>query len=393
MKFAHIADCHLGGWRDIRLQNANTRSFQTAIQTCIDEQVDFVLICGDMFNTAIPPIDVIRVATKELKRLKDKGIRTYVIAGSHDYSPSGKTILDVLESAGLFVNTSKGEATPEGKLKLKITEDSSGVKLCGVLGKRGGLDKAFYEEIDRKALEIEGDKIFMFHGTLAELKPSDLKSDDMAVSLLPTGFNYYAGGHVHIVKNQNIEGYNIVYPGPTFPNNFAELEKLQGGNMVIVDNWEIRNIPIKLHNLITIKINGQNKKPAEVEMDLLQRLTHEKVQNAIILIRAEGTMTGGKVTDIQWDSIIQNTLKRGAYACLKNIAALGTPDVKPIQTVQKSTEEIEEQLVNEKLQHKTIGKELMLALNTEKQEGETQVTFERRIEQELDKVYEGFTGH
>jgi len=255
MKFAHIADCHLGGWRDLRLQSANMQAFNNAIQTCIDEKVEFVLICGDLFNTAIPPIDIIRAATEQIKRLEDCGIRTYIIAGSHDYSPSGKTIIDVLESAGLCVNVSRGESTEEGKLRLKFTQDATGVKITGILGKRGGLDKAFYEELDRNIKE-EGDKIFMFHGTLSELKPEGMQAQDMPLSLLPEGFKYYAGGHVHIVRHEALKGYNVVYPGPTFPNNFAELEKLKQGNMVIVEDWKPRNVPILIHKVITVNIDA-----------------------------------------------------------------------------------------------------------------------------------------
>ena len=75
----------------------------------------------------------------------------------------------------------------------------------------------------KEALEKEeGFKIFMFHTALTELKPKELdKMDSAPVSFLPRNFDYYAGGHVHIVKEASLDGYkNIVYPGPLFPNNF-----------------------------------------------------------------------------------------------------------------------------------------------------------------------------
>ena len=34
-------------------------------------------------------------------------IEVYVIPGSHDFSPSGKTMLDVLENSGLVINVNK----------------------------------------------------------------------------------------------------------------------------------------------------------------------------------------------------------------------------------------------------------------------------------------------
>ena len=81
---------------------------------------------------------MLKSATVKLKELKDKGIPVYLIAGSHDFSPSGKTMLDVLEQAGLFVNVAKGFDV-DGKLKLNFTVDSkTGVKITGLLGKKGG---------------------------------------------------------------------------------------------------------------------------------------------------------------------------------------------------------------------------------------------------------------
>ena len=45
------------------------------------------------------------------------------------------------------------------------------------------------------------------------------------LSLLPKNFDYYAGGHVHIVDSTKIDGYGLIaYPGPLFPNSFSELE-------------------------------------------------------------------------------------------------------------------------------------------------------------------------
>ena len=47
MKFAHLADCHIGGWRDPKLKELGIRSFESAVKVCIEENVGFVLIAGD----------------------------------------------------------------------------------------------------------------------------------------------------------------------------------------------------------------------------------------------------------------------------------------------------------------------------------------------------------
>src|SRR3989338_10614216 len=99
MKFAHFADVHIGSWRDPRLANASTEAFLKSADMCFEKNADFILISGDFFNTSLPSIDNLKDVVKKLKETNDRGIPVYAIAGSHDFSPTGKTILDVLENA------------------------------------------------------------------------------------------------------------------------------------------------------------------------------------------------------------------------------------------------------------------------------------------------------
>jgi len=71
MKFAHLADCHLGGWRQPELQQLNLESFKKAISICLDEKVEFVLFAGDLFDSAYPSIEVLKETFSEFKRLKE----------------------------------------------------------------------------------------------------------------------------------------------------------------------------------------------------------------------------------------------------------------------------------------------------------------------------------
>src|SRR3989338_5419648 len=116
MKFAHIADCHVGGWRDDTMRSLGEKAFSWTVQKCVDEHVDFVVCCGDLLNTALPPVESLKVVFESLKLLKDKGIPFYFIAGSHDCSSSGKSFLEVIESGGLVVNVMKGSFVESGKL-------------------------------------------------------------------------------------------------------------------------------------------------------------------------------------------------------------------------------------------------------------------------------------
>jgi len=46
VKFAHISDVHLGGWKQLPMQELNFLSFKKVIDTCISKKVEFVLMAG-----------------------------------------------------------------------------------------------------------------------------------------------------------------------------------------------------------------------------------------------------------------------------------------------------------------------------------------------------------
>ena len=118
MKFAHLADCHLGGWRQEELQELNFKSFQEILRRCVEEKVNFILISGDLFDSAYPPIEILKSSFAEFKKLHDAKIPVYLIAGSHDFSASGKTFLDVLEKAGFCKNIENWILEDDGRIKL-----------------------------------------------------------------------------------------------------------------------------------------------------------------------------------------------------------------------------------------------------------------------------------
>lgn len=399
MKFIHMADCHLGGWREPKLRDTSNTAFVMAIDRCIKEEADFVLIAGDLFNTALPAIENIKLAVEQLKKLKDAHIPVYTIEGSHDMSPSGKTILDVFESAGLTTNVVKGEPSTDGKLKLKFTEDkNTGIKITGLIGKKGGLEKNYYYNLSRENLETEkGYKIFMFHTAITELKTKELMNmDAMPISLLPAGFNYYAGGHVHIVDKKDFEGYkNVVYPGPIWPNSFAELEKLGCGGFVLVTNDKAEQIILVPNKVVSVRIDAGNKNPAEAEQEIIDGFKNTDLKDTVVTIRVEGQLRKGKITDINFKKIFETLYSQGAYFAMKNTEKLTSKEFEEVKINENTAEEIEEKLiaehsgqlkVYEKEQEIQVTKELLLQMSAEKQEGEKNSDFEKRVQNEIDKV-------
>ncbi|MFQ5474420.1 MAG: exonuclease SbcCD subunit D [Candidatus Nanoarchaeia archaeon] len=391
MKFAHIADCHIGGWRDLKMQDVGMQAFSMAIDRAISEGVDFLLIAGDLFNTSIPPIDKIKAVVKQLNRLKDEKIPVYMVAGSHDYSPSGKTMLDVLEETGLFSNVCRGEVV-DGKLRLNYTiDEKTGAKITGMLGKKGMLEKHYYEDLDREALEKEnGFKIFLFHTAITELKPEELqKMESASVSLLPKGFDYYAGGHVHITKKGDFDDRNnVIYPGPVFPNSFSEIEKMRKGSMCLFEDGDVTQIDIEPKKVVCVKVDCNHKTSNQVQNELRDKFEGD-VYGAIVTIRLFGTLETGNVTDINLLEIFDELYSKGAHFVLKNSNKLHSKEFKQVSVVHDTIEEIENALIEEqwgnlsgladKNDETALIRQLMQSFSAERLDGENKADYEQRI--------------
>jgi len=395
VKFAHISDVHIGGWRDPRLREINLESFRRAVDKCVEENVAFLLISGDLFNTALPPIELIREVASKLDELRQNDIEVYIIPGSHDFSPSGKTMLDVLERAGLVQNVFKFN---DGALE--FTHDKTGAKITGLLGRRGGLEKSDYELLKKGPLEKEeGFKIFMFHSLLNELKPVDLDMvEGSSLKDLPKGFHYYAGGHPHFVFSKEFKDYGLVtYPGALYPNNFKELEKFKHGGLYILDysngklthRWE----PVVIKDVVSFCIDANSKRPDEVEKEAFDKFGVD-VKGKIVTIRVEGMLREGKPSDINFREIFSRLYDNGAHCVLRNINKLTSKEFEELMVEAGNVDDVENKIIEEHLgqinidlDEKKLTNELMNVFNTEKQGGETNLDFEDKLVKNIVKVF------
>jgi hypothetical protein len=400
-KFSHIADCHIGGWRDPRMSELSIEAFEVAINTSLNEKVDFVIIAGDLFNNAIPGIEAIKSAVSSLNKLKKKNIPCYFIPGSHDYSANGKTFLDVIEEAGLGINVFKA-SLKDNRLSLKFTiDEKTGVKLAGILGRKGQLDKNDYEILDYKKLEKEdGFKIFLFHTTISEMKPKFMEfADSLSVHSLPTGFDYYAGGHVHIVEKFESPKYkNVIYPGPLFPNSFSEIEKLKQGGFYIVNvnDKEIKTDykDIKLKETATIEVNANNMSSEELNKEIYEKIDKKYLEDCIVLIRIYGTLSSGRISDINFSDIISKAYAKGAYFIMRNTSKLLIEETDIMDIDTESSEEVEQSIINKNqgsVDNKFIDEykaiiDLMNVASSEKIEGEKVYDYESRILSQIEST-------
>ncbi|MAG47242.1 hypothetical protein CL617_01435 [archaeon] len=388
MKFAHLADVHIGGWQDPKLSKLNLDAFRRAIDICIEKHTAFVLIAGDLFNTALPSIDSIKDVASIIRKLKNKNISLYVVPGSHDFSPSGKSMIDVLEKSGLLINVMKVKEN-----KLKFTEDKTNTKITGVLGLRLGLEKEYFKTLDFKEVEDEeGFKIFIFHCSIEEYKPKDLeKVDSINVTLFPKNFDYYAGGHVHYILKEKYDRGYLCYPGPLFPNSFKELEELKEGgfNLIEVQDNKVANIEriiVSEKEVKTYYFDANKKTPLQVEQEILNTVSDFK--DKIVMLRIEGTLESGKPNDINFKEIFESF--KDSYAILKNTTKLVSKEFENID-VEENIEVAESKIINEHLEkievkdletYKPLINNLLLSLNKEKEEGEKVLDFENRLIEE-----------
>ena len=381
-KFAHIADVHLGGWKQPLMQELNFQSFKKAIDICIEKNLEFVLIAGDLFDNAYPPIDILKETFAQFKRLKEAGIPCFIIAGSHDYSVSGKTFLDVLEKAGFCKNVHNFEERA-GKIYLNPTIYKN-FAIYGYPGRKSGLE---IEEIRKINLNDAPGlfKIFMLHTTIDKAKGM-LPIDSLEVDLLPKA-DYYALGHLHI----DFQYENFIYPGPVFPNNFAELETLQAGSFYIVNTEKpnpLEKIEIKIKEVVPLTIVVKNALLATGQ--IIQELNKRDLDDKIVLLRIEGELDNQKVSDIKFQEIEDFVRSKGAYFVLRNTHDLISKEFK-LEVEIKENENIEEKIIEKHFEEdpsefNKMILQLIPSLSIEKQEGETTENFNIRIIEEAKKI-------
>jgi len=400
MKFAHIADVHLGGCRNHKLQELNLNAFKRTIEICKENKVDFILIAGDLFDTPMPSFDILKETVSCLKELKENNIECYIIPGSHDFSPSGKTFIDVLEKAGLCTNIAKFKEGQDNITLEFFVNDK--LVITGLPGRKSNLEQRMFNNliIPHDLGSYKGKlKIFMLHTTLQDSVKKEITFiESVNIEDLPAGFDYYAAGHIHNTIKIEKDNKIIVYPGPIFPNNFSELEELKEGSFLIVEldnitkKFKITQKKIKLKDVVSLKINVSKMTSEEATSKIIDEISKHDIKDKILLLRIHGCIEG-KLSNINFNLVEEKA--KDCYVMLKNIHELTSSELKldEIKSEGKSIEEIEKEII-ERYRNEIKDSEifqgyiekLMTVLDTEKKEGETTSVFESRIFDEIIKI-------
>ena len=401
--FAHLADIHLGSFREKKLKHLNSQQFIKTIDTIIQKKYDFTLIVGDIFNVPLPPLETVELVIHQMNRLKEKDIPIFVIGGSHDYSLTHKSFIDILDSAGVWVNVGKWQSKDNKTIELLPTTieiKNLIINLYGVLGKKNGLDSKMYEKTKSTISNNKNEcNIFMFHTTITELLPHKLVKIDQKnqfsypSNMLPKGFNYYAGGHIHHPTIQNIhnDAY-ISYPGPIFPNSFSELkDQFSGFNecKISIHNdstftfQKPTYIPINLNPIHQLIVDCNELTTDQINEKLIcqiNAINQKELSNSIILFELFGEFQGD-LKNIQVIEPIEKLYEHNVYIVLKNTTRLYSKQKKihSKKTSFSSIQELHKKVVDSRKPSKPEIALKLLETNVEKHEDETIHHYETRV--------------
>lgn len=212
-RFVHAADIHLDSpLRSLALRdpdladligNATRRAFVRVVDLCFDEQVDALLLAGDLYDGDQTSMKTARFLAEQLRRLHEAGIRVFVIRGNHDALSRISKELTLPDTVKLFGGRAEAIAIERDRSQFPIA----------IHGLSFAQPHAPESLLGKYRLPVEGAvNIGLMHTSLGGASGHDLYAPCSLADLQGTGFRYWALGHVH--KRSVVEGgCAIVMPG------------------------------------------------------------------------------------------------------------------------------------------------------------------------------------
>ncbi|ASJ02690.1 DNA-binding protein [Thermococcus profundus] len=325
MKFAHIADVHLGReqFNQPFRYNDYLKVFREAIEKSVNERVDFILIAGDLFHVSRPSPRTIRDAVEVLELPMKKDIPVFAIEGNHDKTIRETSVFDLLEHLGLLHTVGlrrepgKGEFIRSKKLsenRYLVWGQVGDVEIYGLrhhtrwqLIRNDGAVNVL------KALFKGRKGILMLHQAVDYLAKDTPYQDafDLKLSELPDGFSYYALGHIHVhrVAEPSQTGLSgpIVYPGSLERTEVREashiiryssrdrkpkvIDNRDGPKgFYIVEDFQPEFIEVDARPFYSVRVEGESKAELRKKVEEAASLIPK---DALAVITLEGTIKGG----------------------------------------------------------------------------------------------------
>jgi len=292
--FVHVADLHLGYAQynlDVRREDFEN-AFREVVDKTIELKPDFMIIAGDLFHQARPSNVTLETTITNFRRLRDADIPVLTVDGGHDSAPNivTGTILNPLDRAGLIYYLPRHEGA------------SWRNENCYVYGVPNFRIKRRTEE--QLPLFLEQNKpspdpslfnIFLFHMALdlPHVTPPHIEAE-ASPELMPDGFNYFAGGHVHKPSINRFKNGLLVYSGCTETVSYDDAEIDKGFYHVEVNEKGVPRLNrIKLETprrFVVLEPDYTGMLPAKITESAKQLVKENDEEGAIIVLVLKGEL-------------------------------------------------------------------------------------------------------
>jgi len=358
MRIAIMSDHHLGfkGCKYRYLESFE--NLKECFSIARNEKVDAILMPGDIFDEAIPPLEVWHKTFEvfsEIKKgnsdatvfLKDKkcsysGIPVIAIHGTHEFRSKGyKNALQVLAESGALIYIHADNAV--------IEKDSERIAVYGLGGipEKHALDalRAWNPE---PVPDIKN--VILLHQSIKEFLPFD---DPMTATIgmedLPKGFDFIFNGHLHWSSNMKNKNSRLVIPGSTIFTQSKKLEAEKGKGFFIwnsKDNsLEFKKLPNQ-RELVYHKVKFENANAEEVT-NKVKELIEAAMQKPhsrepIIRLKLAGTLKKGvSPSNISYDDTLRKYEGKAIFSIDKHfIAPQFKKTIDELRDLQKSRKSI-----------------------------------------------------
>ncbi len=240
LKFAVIADPHLGAkWGTIREQDSFIQ-FREAIEKSLELEAQLIIILGDIFDTRIPKqeawaramrilsipaakvgseVTLDRVINKNMDEISPvalRGIPVVAIHGNHERRTRGLTNpVEALEAAGLLVH-----------LHHNTLVFHTLVGMIAIHGMSNVPEQHAPQVLTAwNPKPVEGaTNIFTLHQSIGKFVYSSDGAHTLDTPNLPAGFDLYLCGHVHSRNETSAHGKPLIFPGSTERTQMVKVE-------------------------------------------------------------------------------------------------------------------------------------------------------------------------
>lgn len=212
-RFVHTADIHLDSpLRSLSLRNpelaalignATRQALARTVELCLDEQVDALLLAGDLYDGEQTSMKTARFLAEQLRRLGEAGIETFIVRGNHD--ALSKITRELTFPDAVTVFKGRADAIPAKRL-------STGLPVV-VHGLSFAQPQAPESLVGKYRPPVEGAvNIGLMHTSVGGSPDHDPYAPCSIAELNGAGYRYWALGHIH--KRQVTSGAaTVVMPG------------------------------------------------------------------------------------------------------------------------------------------------------------------------------------